>query len=110
MHIREFATAIAENISVLEGQPWVSRLLRMPFLEKLGSLTVKINLVEPIFLIVQEMKLSGYSLKWLRGITGPHKKKYVYIWLGIYSTLSSVYIIIMSSIHIFDFFFEYVIF
>ena len=31
IEIREFATAIAQNISDLEGQPWISKMLRMPF-------------------------------------------------------------------------------
>ena len=42
--IREFATAIAQNISDLEGQPWKSKLLRMPFLVRIGSLTIFISL------------------------------------------------------------------
>ena len=40
VQFREFATTIAYNISDLEGQPWESELLRMPFLVRLGSLTV----------------------------------------------------------------------
>ena len=34
----------------------------------------QINLVELIFLIVQEIKILRYSLKRLRGIIGLHKK------------------------------------
>ena len=30
MQIREFATAIAQNISDLESQPWKSKLFRLP--------------------------------------------------------------------------------
>ena len=40
VQILEFATAIAQNISDLKGQPYESKLLRMPFLVRLGSLTV----------------------------------------------------------------------
>ena len=40
VQIREFATAIAQNIFDLEGQPWISKLLRMSFLVRLGSLIV----------------------------------------------------------------------
>ena len=39
IEIREFAIAIAQNTSDLESQPWKSKLLRMPFLVRLGSLT-----------------------------------------------------------------------
>jgi len=38
--IREFATAITQNISDLDGQLCKSKLLRMPFLVRLGSSTV----------------------------------------------------------------------
>ena len=32
LQIREFVTAVTHNISDLEGRPWKSKLLRMPFL------------------------------------------------------------------------------
>ena len=38
--IREFETAITQNISDLECQPWKSKLLRMSFLVRLGSLKI----------------------------------------------------------------------
>jgi len=38
--IRAIATAIAQNISDLEGQPRESKLLRMSFLVRSGSLKV----------------------------------------------------------------------
>ena len=40
LDIREFTTVKAQNISDLEDQPWKSKLLRMPFLVRLESLTV----------------------------------------------------------------------
>ena len=40
VQIREFATAISQNISDLEGQSCKSKLLRMPFLVRLGWLKV----------------------------------------------------------------------
>ena len=40
LQIREFVTALALNIFDLEGESWKYKLLRMPFLVRLESLTV----------------------------------------------------------------------
>ena len=40
VQICEFATAITQNLSDLDCQPWISKLLKMTFLVRLGSLTV----------------------------------------------------------------------
>ena len=43
MQIREIATAVTQNILDLESQTWRSKLLKMPFLVNLGSLTILIS-------------------------------------------------------------------
>ena len=64
VQIREFATALAQNISNLEGQPWELEFPKSAIFSKIRKFDKsQINLVEPIFLIVQEMKISCYSLK-----------------------------------------------
>ena len=40
LQIREFTAAVTQNISDLEGRLWRSKLLRMSFLVRLGSLTI----------------------------------------------------------------------
>ena len=40
--IHKFATVMAQNILDLEVQLWKSKLLRTPFLVRLGSLKVKV--------------------------------------------------------------------
>ena len=38
VQIREFATGVTQNVSKLENKLWRSKLLRIPFLVRLGSL------------------------------------------------------------------------
>ena len=40
LQIHEFATVVTQNIPDLQGRPWRSKLLRMPFLVRLVSLTI----------------------------------------------------------------------
>ena len=40
VQIHEFATAVTQNISEIEGQPWISKLLRISFSVRLKSYTI----------------------------------------------------------------------
>ena len=52
----------------------------------------QINLVELIFLIVQEMKISCYSLKWVRGIIGLNKENVcVYLIKNVFYTFFRIH-------------------
>ena len=50
VQIRQFATAVTQNILDLEGRTWGSKLLRILFLIKLASLTILRSIWKNFFL------------------------------------------------------------
>ena len=52
VQIREFASAVTQNKSVIDGRPWRSKLHRMSFSVRLGSLTILTSIWWNIFFCI----------------------------------------------------------
>ena len=74
VQIREFATAIVQNLLDLRGSTMEIKVAWNAIFSKIRKLdSSQINWVELFFPIVQEMTISRYSLKGLRGIIGLYR-------------------------------------